>query len=335
MNTARVLPRSLPRSLPRLIARIGFPPRVYGASSAPFSRALSTRSPSQQAAHTTHARVDDAQTTSNRTVAAMGRTTTGRDLNIRSYPRFATLEEERLYRKQHLAAAYRVFAARGFDEGVAGHISVRDPILHDHFWLNPLSTHFSCIRVRDLILVNEAGEVVEGNEPINAAAFAIHSAVHKARPDVVAACHAHSVFGKAWSAFGRPLSMYTQDSVRFFKDHGVYKQFGGVVLASEEGERIAEALGSGKAAILQNHGILTVGQSVDEAAFWFLSLDKSCQAQLLIDAASAGNGFKPVAIPDKEAAETFSNVGTPEKGWLAFQGYYDEVLKKTGGDFLE
>lgn len=98
----------------------------------------------------------------------------------------------------------------------------------------------------DLILVSEDGKIVEGNEPINSAAFAIHSAIHKARPDVHAACHAHSTFGKAFSAFGRELDMITQDSLRFYKSHGVYKQFGGVVLASEEGERIAEALGAYK-----------------------------------------------------------------------------------------
>lgn len=85
---------------------------------------------------------------------------------------------------------------------------------------------------------------------------------------------------------------------------------------------------------MQNHGILTVGQSVDEAAFWFLSLDKTCQAQLLIDAASAGNGHKPHTISEKEAAETFKQVGTSEKGWLAFQSYYDEIMAKTKGDFL-
>lgn len=66
-------------------------------------------------------------------VQSMGKTKDGRSLKIRSYPKFASLEEERLYRKQHLAAAFRVFADRGFDEGVAGHISVRDPILTDHF----------------------------------------------------------------------------------------------------------------------------------------------------------------------------------------------------------
>jgi ribulose-5-phosphate 4-epimerase/fuculose-1-phosphate aldolase len=301
----------------------------------PLSRALATSSRYQQASVAAGIRVDHAESNDNRTVAAMGRTKSGKALKVRKYPTFTRLEDERLYRKQHLAAAYRIFASRGFDEGVAGHISVRDPILTDHFWLNPLSAHFSLIRVSDLILVNEEGEVVEGDQPINAAAFAIHSAIHKRRPDVDAACHAHSVHGKAFSAFGRELDMITQDSIRFYKSHGVYNQFGGVVLASEEGERIADALGDGKAAILQNHGILTVGKTVDEAAFWFLSLDKTCQAQLLVDAASAGSGHKPKIIPDSEAAETYKNVGTPEKGWLAFQSYYDEVLAKTGGDFLK
>ncbi|KAF1962281.1 arad-like aldolase/epimerase [Byssothecium circinans] len=300
-----------------------------------LTRTLTTTTQHAQASVAAGLRVDRNESNSNRTVAAMGRTTSGKALRIRSYPKFRTLEDERLYRKQHLAAVYRVFADRGFDEGVAGHVSVRDPVWTDHFWLNPLSTHFSQIRVSDLILVNEAGEVVQGDQPINAAAFAIHSAIHKARPDVHAACHAHSTYGKAFSAFGRPLSMITQDALRFYKSHGVYTNFGGLVLASEEGTRIAEALGNGKAAILQNHGILTVGQSVDEAAFWFLSLDKTCQAQLLVDAASAGTGVRPKVIPDEEAEESYRQVGTPEKGWLAFQGYYDEVLAKTGGDFLE
>lgn len=131
----------------------------------------------------------------------------------------------------------------------------------------------------DLILVNEDGEVVIGDEPINAAAFAIHSEIHKARPDVHAACHAHryemynsavlhveltyaSVYGKAWSVFGRELDMMTQDSLRFYKSHAVYPNFGGVVLDREEGKKIAECLGDGKAAILQNHGLITVCKRV-------------------------------------------------------------------------
>src|SRR6187402_2636181 len=100
------------------------------------------------------------------------------------FPTFETVDEERLHRKQRLAAGFRLFGQFGFDEGVAGHITARDPELTDHFWVNPMGMNFKHIRARDLLLVNERGEIVEGNWPLNQAAFAIHSAVHAARPDI-------------------------------------------------------------------------------------------------------------------------------------------------------
>ncbi|KAK3079766.1 hypothetical protein LTS18_003956 [Coniosporium uncinatum] len=273
------------------------------------------------------------ETGDNHKLGALGKSKNGKTLKIRTYPKFETLEEERLYRKQHLAAAFRIFADRGFDEGVAGHISSLTRLIFLP-GLNPFSAHFSQIKVSDLILVDEDGQVVEGDEPINAAAFAIHSEIHKARPDVHAACHAHSVYGKAFSVFGRELDMITQDALRFWKSHAVYDNFGGVVLDREEGMRIANALGHGKAVILQNHGLITIGQSVDEAAFWFISLDKTCHAQLLVDAAEKGSGNKKQFINEEEAEFSYKSVGLPEKGWLAFQGYYDEQMAKTNGAFL-
>src|SRR5437764_1291771 len=124
-------------------------------------------------------------------------------------PSFADPAQERTYRKQRLAAAFRLFSRFGFDEGVAGHITARDPERPDHFWVNPFGMHFSHIRVSDLILVNHKGEVVDGNMPVNAAAFAIHSQVHAARPDCVAAAHAHSLYGKSWSSLGKLLDPLT------------------------------------------------------------------------------------------------------------------------------
>jgi len=93
--------------------------------------------------------------------------------------------------------------------------------------------------VRDLLLVDDHGEVVEGDHPVNTAAFAIHSQVHAARPDVMAAAHAHSVHGKAWSALGRLLEPITQDACAFYGDHALFDDFTGVVLDVEEGKRIA------------------------------------------------------------------------------------------------
>src|SRR5438270_3406147 len=137
------------------------------------------------------------------------------ELTIPLPPTFDSVEDERAHRKVRLAAAFRLFSRFGFDEGVAGHITARDPELTDHFWVNPFGMHFSHIRVSDLLLVNHHGEVVEGSWAVNQAAFAIHSQVHAARPDVVAAAHAHSVYGKTWSTLGRLLDPITED-VRAF-----------------------------------------------------------------------------------------------------------------------
>ena len=182
-------------------------------------------------------------------------------------PTFSTPEEERRHRRQRLAAGFRLFARFGFDEGIAGHITARDPERPDHFWVNPFGMHFAHIRASDLLLVNEAGEVVEGKHPVNRAAFAIHSRVHAARPDVVAAAHAHSMYGKSWSSLGRKVDPITQDACAFYEDHAIFDDYNGVVLDLEEGRRIGEALGNCKAVILRNHGLLTVGKTVDEAAW--------------------------------------------------------------------
>src|SRR5881394_2184170 len=97
-------------------------------------------------------------------------------------PQFGTVAEERLHRKQRLAAGYRIFGKFGFEEGVAGHITVRDPEYLDHFWVNPFGMSFKHISASDLIRVDDKGQVVEGEGGVNTAAFAIHSAVHAARP---------------------------------------------------------------------------------------------------------------------------------------------------------
>ena len=145
------------------------------------------------------------------------------------FPRFDTPEDERRHRKQRLAAAFRLFGHLGFGEGTAGHITARDPERTDHFWVNPLGMSFRQVRVKDLLLVNDQGDVVEGTWPLNRAAFAIHSRIHAARPEVVAAAHAHSVHGKAWSSLRRPLDPLTQDACAFYDDHVVFDDYTGAV----------------------------------------------------------------------------------------------------------
>lgn len=236
-------------------------------------------------------------------------------------PSFSSPAEERTHRKHCLTAAFRLFGKFGFDEGAAGHITVRDPEHPDHFWVNPFGVSFKCMQVADLLLVDHRGEIVEGDGLLNAAAFAIHGAIHAARPDVVAAAHAHSVYGKSWSSLGRLLDPLTQDACAFYQDHVLFDDFTGVVLDPEEGRRIAAALGPHKACILQNHGLLTVGQSVESAAWWFITMERSCQAQLLAEAAGT-----PLLIRPEVAALTRDTVGTEQAGQFGFQPLHQSLL---------
>ncbi|KAG6364631.1 hypothetical protein INS49_006234 [Diaporthe citri] len=225
-------------------------------------------------------------------------------------PAFDDKYKERAYWKGRLAAAFRIFGKYGYDEGVAGHITYRDPVEPDTFWVNPFGTAFSLIKASDLIRVSEEGKVIEGGENrlLNAAAFAIHSAIHQARPD---------------------------DACAFHNDHAVYESFNGIVLAAEEGRNIARCVGNKKAALLQNHGLLTVGNTIDEAVFWFVSMDKCCQAQLLAEAAAGPRGEKPIVIDDEDAAFTYKTVGTTYAGYFSAKPLFDVIHKETGGDYLE
>ncbi len=242
--------------------------------------------------------------------------------NTPQLPTFASFEEERLHHKQRLAAAFRLFSRFGFDEGIAGHITARDPEHPEHFWVNPFGMHFGLIRVSDLIKVNHQGEVIQGNRPVNQAAFAIHSQVHAVRTDIVAAAHAHSIYGKSWSSLGRLLDPLTQDACAFYEDHSLFEDYTGVVLEPKEGKRIAQTLRKNKAVILKNHGLLTVGHSVDEAAWWFITMERSCQAQLLAEAAG-----KPSPIKPEYASLAHSQVGSDYMGWFSFQPLYETSFR--------
>ncbi|GAB7184080.1 class II aldolase/adducin family protein [Kitasatospora sp. Ki12] len=235
-------------------------------------------------------------------------------------PSFDSPAAERRYRKEQLAAGFRLFGRFGFSEGVAGHITVRDPEHPDRFWVNPFGMPFSMIKASDLILVDHEGTLLHGDRPVNRAAFVIHSQVHAARPDAVAAAHAHSLHGKAFSSLGLTLDPLTQDACAFFEDHGLYSDYRGVVNEVDEGKRVAAALGTHKAVILQNHGLLTVGQSVAEAVWWFVTMERSCQAQLLAMAAGT-----PKHIDRETALITRGQVGSHLAGWFQAQPLFEQI----------
>lgn len=235
-------------------------------------------------------------------------------------PVHETLAEERQYRKTRLAGALRLFAQYGYEDGVSGHITARDPGYADCFWVNPFGAPLAELGAGDLILVNGDGQVVEGRHHVNQAAFAVHAQVHRARPGVVGVAHSHSLHGRALSALGELLEPITQEACAFYEDHALYDSYTGVVVDEEEGRRIAAALGDRKAVILRNHGLLTVGDSVDAAAWWFLTMERSCQVQLAARAAG-----KPVLIDHRNAVATREQLGSDLVAWINYQPLWRQI----------
>lgn len=238
-------------------------------------------------------------------------------------------------------------------------MTFRDPEYPDLFWVNALGQYFGHIKASDLILVDHEGKIVRGNRLVNKAAFMIHGAIHQGRSDVICAVHTqvytsqhlytihflfansspcvnfrHSMYGRTFSSLGRPLLPISQDSCAFYGAHAVYNDFGGVVYTPEEGQKLVKALGNSKAIILQNHGLLTTGKTVDEAIWWFISMERCCQAQLLAEAACP-NGYKDlVLISDEVAKGVYNNIGDAQAGYMQFQPMYDMIVKEQP-DLLE
>jgi len=244
-------------------------------------------------------------------------------------PTFNSIEEERTHLKIVLAGCFRLFGKMGFSEGIAGHITVRDPERKDCLWVNPFGMSFKRIKASDLILVNHSGEVIEGNGEVNNAAFVIHSRIHKARPDVIASAHSHSLWGKTFSTLGIKLKPITQDVCAFYDDHALFDTYTGIVSLKDEGDKIAETLGEQKAIILQNHGLLTVGQTIEEAVWWFITMERSCQCQIL----AMQTGLELKTLDHKTAIKTRSKIGFPFAGHFQFQPLWQDIYDEFGEEF--
>ncbi|OCF41069.1 hypothetical protein I317_05080 [Kwoniella heveanensis CBS 569] len=251
-------------------------------------------------------------------------------------PTFASLEEERRYRKEHLALVFRILHRFKLAEGIAGHCSVRDPIEPDTFWVNPQGKSFALMKQSDLVRCRVSdGKMVEGLAPTDASASSIHSQMYKelgrgSEGGIESIVHVHGPHSKAFSSLGRTLDMISQDACAYY-DEQVLISFGGAVFDNREGERIARAVGNKRIGILQNHGIIAVGKlSIDEAAWWQINFEMCCQAQLLADAARRPTDPVVEAGPE-EIASTKAEMGTPEMGWFSLAAYMEEEEYHSNG----
>ncbi|MEM7742695.1 MAG: class II aldolase/adducin family protein [Pseudomonadota bacterium] len=233
--------------------------------------------------------------------------------------------------RRDLAAAYRLIAHFGLDDGIYTHISMR--LGHDRFLLNPFGLSFDEIRASTLVTIDHEGSIIDDphGTGVNAAGFTIHSAVHMERPDVACVAHTHTVAGVAVSSQEKGLLPLNQWSLQFY-NRIAFHDYEGIALDLEERDRLVADLGSFDTMILRNHGMLTCGQTVGAAIKKMLNLERACQAQVAALAGGQELRWPPHDVCEKTAQQYEGGADKPRDfQWEA----YLRLLERVAPDFSD
>ena len=225
--------------------------------------------------------------------------------------------------RQELAACYRLIAHFRMTDLIFTHISVRLPGPEHHFLINPYGLFFDEITASSLVKIDLQGNAVEPSPyKVNPAGFVIHSAIHGAREDAQCVLHTHTKAGCAVAAQRDGLLPLNQISLEFY-NNVAYHDYEGIALDLDEQARLVKDLGDKPVLILRNHGLLTVGKTVQQAFLRMYYLEKACEIQL---AAQAG-GSALVVPSEKVCAHTERQFNDPSReltqGQLADMDGYD------------
>ncbi len=216
-----------------------------------------------------------------------------------------------------LTAALRSAARLGLNEGVCNHFSLEVPGAPNHFLINPQGLHWSEVTPRDLVILDERGQTVEGRHKVEPTAFFIHGRIHlgKRKKCVL---HTHMPFATALTLLdGAELDVRAnQNAMRFYGRIGYDREFGGVALDTDEGDRICNALGDKDVVFMQHHGVMVCGDNVPYAFDDLYYLERSCMVQVL--AQSTGGRLK--RVPEPMAADVARQIeGERQQSTLHFE----------------
>ncbi len=195
-----------------------------------------------------------------------------------------------------LAAAFRLAVRLDLHEGVCNHFSVMLPD-GKGFLLNRYGLHWSEVSASNLLALDAAGRVLEGEGEYEKTAFYIHSRIHVANPRATCVLHTHMPCATALTLLeGARLEMVEQNALRFHDDIAYDDTYNGLVVDRAEGDRLARALGAKRVLFLANHGVIVVGPSVAEAFDALYYLERACRLQVLARSvvANSGGKLKPV-----------------------------------------
>ncbi|MCK9534349.1 MAG: class II aldolase/adducin family protein [Pseudomonas sp.] len=197
--------------------------------------------------------------------------------------RHALLPE--LSARQTVALLCRVLYREGYNDHIAGHITVR---LDDGTYLaNPWELTWGEVTASDIVRLDKEGKVIEGEWNITPA-INLHMDIHNARHDVDVVIHNHPVWGSVWSAAGRIPPVYDQTSALVDTDPVLYDEYRGTVEDLEFGRAAVDALGSAKWALLANHGVLVVGNGIRQAHLRAITLEWRSRLAWRVEAIGGG-----------------------------------------------
>ena len=208
-----------------------------------------------------------------------------------------------------LAAAYRIFDWLGWTELVYNHITAKVPGSDGHFLINPFGLLYTEITASCFYTLDWDGNIVRQPDSefgINRAGFLIHSAIHKARPDLQCVMHTHTRAGMAVSAMRDGLLPLTQTAMRFYNALG-YHDYEVPTADVSERERIAADLGPHSAMVMRNHGLIACGRSVQDTWNLMYWLETACQVQVDVMASGAA-----LNLPSHELATRMAQRYAPD-----------------------
>lgn len=203
----------------------------------------------------------------------------------------ATLGESEFSLPQKLALACRMLAQEGHARTLAGQVTARDRDSAT-FWSTNFKLGFSEARASNLLRIDSAMSVIEGEGMANPA-VRFHMWIYEALPHVKSIVHTHPPFASALSMLDEPLTIAHMDATVFYEDCAWLREWPGVPIANEEGRIICEALGQNHSILLAHHGLLTIGQTLEEAVFRAILFEQAAQMQLVARSAGTPRTIKP------------------------------------------
>jgi ribulose-5-phosphate 4-epimerase/fuculose-1-phosphate aldolase len=180
-----------------------------------------------------------------------------------------------LNERQKLACLHRILARLGFNENMAGHVTMAADD-EGNLWASPWGLWWDEVRAHDLCLVSPEGEVLEGRWDVSPAIF-VHTELHRRRPDARVVVHNHPYHATLLATMGRLPEITHQAACMFDDALALVDEYQGQVLDREASSWLAERVGTADGVILVSHGALVIGASAEEATYRAATFDRMCR----------------------------------------------------------